>query len=33
MDGELPVEQTRELMNKAEAVHVAALNLPNTLGV
>jgi hypothetical protein len=33
MDRELPVEQTRELMNKAEAVHIAALNLANTLGV
>jgi hypothetical protein len=30
---ELPVEQMRELMNKAEAVHIAALNLANTLGV
>jgi hypothetical protein len=33
MDGELPVELTRELMDKAEAVHIAALNLANTLGV
>jgi hypothetical protein len=33
MDRELPVEQTRELMGKAEAVHLAALNLANTLGV
>ena len=33
MDRELPVEQTRELMNKAEAVHIAALNLSNTLGI
>jgi hypothetical protein len=33
MDRELPVELTRELMNKAEAVHIAALNLANTLGI
>jgi hypothetical protein len=33
MHRELPVEQTRELMNKAEAVHIAALNLANTFGV
>jgi hypothetical protein len=33
MGRELSVELTRELMNKAEAVHLAALNLANTLGV
>jgi len=33
MDRALSVEQTRELMNKAEAVHIAALNLANTLGI
>jgi hypothetical protein len=33
MDRQLPVEETPELMNKAEAVHIAALNLANTLGV
>jgi hypothetical protein len=33
MTRELSVEQTRELMNKAEMVHLAALNLANTLGV
>jgi hypothetical protein len=33
MDRDLPVEQTRDLMSKAETVHIAALNLANTLGV
>jgi hypothetical protein len=29
----LSVEQTRTLTDKAEAVHIAALNLANTLGI
>ena len=33
MAQELSVEQTRQLSDKAEAVHLAALNLTNTLGV
>jgi hypothetical protein len=33
MGQELPMERTRKLRDKAEAVHIAALNLANTLGI
>jgi hypothetical protein len=32
MAQELPVEETRQLSDKAEVVHLAALNLANTVG-